>query len=73
MRDDYLEKIEREAYEKGNIAFRSWTNKDPFGLREHILKLAEEVDLENVPEKSVDLKTYGDLKLALKNIKKIKT
>ena len=68
--DDYLEKIEREAYEKGNIAFRSWTNKDPFGLREHILKLAEEVDLENVPEKSVDLKTYGDLKLALKNIKK---
>ena len=44
--------------------------KDPFGLREHILKLAEEVDLENVPEKSVDLKTYGDLKLALKNIKK---
>ena len=25
--DDYLEKIEREAYEKGNISFRSWTNK----------------------------------------------
>ena len=24
--DDYLEKIEREAYEKGNISFRSWTN-----------------------------------------------
>ena len=25
--DDYLEKIEREAYENGNIMFRSWTNK----------------------------------------------
>ena len=25
--DDYLEKIEREAYETGNIMFRGWTNK----------------------------------------------
>jgi nicotinamide mononucleotide adenylyltransferase/PAS domain-containing protein len=24
--DDYLEKLEREAYEKGNILFRKWTN-----------------------------------------------
>jgi hypothetical protein len=32
--------------------------------------LEEKVDLENAPEKSVDLKTYGDLKLALTNIKK---
>ena len=33
--DDYLEKIEREAYEKGNIAFRSWTNS----LNEDIKKI----------------------------------
>ena len=25
--DDYLEQLEREAYETGNIMFRSWTNK----------------------------------------------
>tara|TARA_R100000781_G_scaffold1125_1_gene1794 strand:+ start:90 stop:1649 length:1560 start_codon:yes stop_codon:yes gene_type:complete len=45
--DDYLEKIEREAYEEGNIAFRSWTNKmtekktkDPFGLNAFAYELA---------------------------------
>ena len=30
----------------------------------------EEIDLEKAPEKSIEIKTYGDLKLALKNIKK---
>ena len=40
--DDYLEKIEREAYETGNIMFRSWTNKDPFNLAENILEIAED-------------------------------
>ena len=40
--DEYLEKIEREAYEEGNIAFRSWTNKDPFGLAEAIFEIAED-------------------------------
>jgi ribosome-binding factor A len=48
--------------------------KDPFGLnayaRELAMGLEEEVDLENTPEKSVELKTYGDLKFALANIKK---
>lgn len=80
--DDYLEQIEREAYENGNIMFRSWTNKtlnegkkkDPFGInayaRELAMGLEEEFNLEKAPEKSVELKTYGDLKLALKNIKK---
>ena len=49
-------------------------NKDPFGInayaRELAMGLEEKIDLENAPEKSVDLKTYGDLKLALTNIKK---
>jgi len=26
LEDDYLDKIEREAYEKGNIMFRNWTD-----------------------------------------------
>jgi hypothetical protein len=46
--DDYLEKIEREAYENGNIMFRSWTNKtlnegkkkDPFGISAFARELA---------------------------------
>ena len=44
--DDYLEQIEREAYEEGNIKFRSWTNritnqKDPFGLNAYARELAQ--------------------------------
>ena len=45
--DDYLENIEREAYENGNIMFRRWTNKitekktrDPFGLNAYAYELA---------------------------------
>jgi len=40
--DAELEKLEREAYETGNIMFRSWTNTDPFGLAEAIFEIAEE-------------------------------
>jgi len=68
--DKELEKLEREAYETGNIMFRSWTNSDPFGLAEAVFEIAEEFNLDKAPEKSVELKTYGDLKLALANIKK---
>jgi len=68
--DKELENIEREAYETGNIMFRSWTNSDPFGLAEAIFEIAEEINLDKAPEKSIELKTYGDLKLALTNIKK---
>ena len=68
--DEELEKLEREAYETGNIMFRSWTNSDPFGLAEAVFEIAEEFNLDKAPEKSVELKTYGDLKLALANIKK---
>jgi len=44
--DDYLEQLEREAYEEGNIKFRSWTNrltnqKDPFGLNAYARELAQ--------------------------------
>ena len=46
--DDHLENLEREAYENGNIMFRSWTNKitkekkerDPFGLNAFARELA---------------------------------
>ena len=45
--DKHLENIEREAYEYGNIMFRSWTNKlkkessDPFGLKAYARELAQ--------------------------------
>ena len=50
--DKHLENIEREAYEFGNIMFRSWTNKivnnvnekktkDPFGLNAFARELAQ--------------------------------
>ena len=50
--DDYLEQLEREAYEEGNIGFRSWTNritdqKDPFGLNAYALELAKLNEDEN--------------------------
>jgi hypothetical protein len=45
--DDYLEGIEREAYEEGNITFRNWSDslrekksKDPFGLNAYAMELA---------------------------------
>jgi hypothetical protein len=45
--DEHLERLEREAYETGNIMFRSWTNsltnesKDPFGLMAYAHELAQ--------------------------------
>jgi len=49
--DKHLENLEREAYETGNIMFRSWTNsvlnedkkksKDPFGLNAFAHELAQ--------------------------------
>ena len=45
--DEHLERLEREAYETGNIMFRSWTNsltkesKDPFGLKAYAYELAK--------------------------------
>jgi len=51
--DEELEKLEREAYETGNIMFRSWTNSDPFGLAEAVFEIAE--------EEKVDYKIYCDM------------
>jgi hypothetical protein len=52
--DDYLEKIEREAYEKGNISFRSWTNKI---LNEAIV--GEKIECDNC-DWSWDIVSGGD-------------
>ena len=45
--DDKLDQIEKEAYLKGNMTFRNWTdslqekkNKDPFGLNQYARELA---------------------------------
>ena len=51
--DDYLEKIEREAYEKGNISFRSWTNN----LNEAIV--GEKIECDNC-DWSWDIVSGGD-------------
>ena len=54
--DKHLENLEREAYETGNIMFRSWTNKvtegkkkgkDPFGLNAYAYELARLREDEN--------------------------
>jgi hypothetical protein len=59
LEDDNLDKLEQEANLKGTMTFRNWTDS-----------INEEIDIEKVPEKSIGFKTYGDLKLALKNINK---
>ncbi|MDB4549398.1 hypothetical protein N9Z86_00590 [bacterium] len=51
--DDYLKKIEREAYEKGNISFRSWTNN----LNEAIV--GEKIECDNC-DWSWDIVSGGD-------------
>ena len=56
MEDDNLNDIEREAYTKGNMTFRNWTdnkdgeevtslnekNKDPFGLNQFARELIQD-------------------------------
>ena len=50
LEDDELQNIEQEAYLKGNINFRNWTdslnekNKDPFGLNQYARELAQSID-----------------------------
>ena len=57
-----------------NTPINEKKNKDPFGLnayaRELAMGLEEEFNIDKAPQKSIELKTYGDLKLALANIKK---
>ena len=62
--DDYLEKIEREAYENGNIMFRSWTNKT----------LNENLDDPNLTNQLKNyIEDYSDIDVnLLKNLSKIK-
>jgi len=57
--DDYLTKIEAEAYQDGNLAFRGYTdtvlnekeNKDPFGLMQFARELIDDDSVEeNVAE-----------------------
>jgi hypothetical protein len=50
LEDDNLDKIEREAYEEGNIVFRNWKdslneskNRDYFGLNKSVKELVKEV------------------------------
>jgi phosphopantetheine adenylyltransferase/PAS domain-containing protein len=47
--DDYLEKLEREAYEKGNILFRKWANS----LEQQDLNESTDIDFQNL-EKVLD-------------------
>ena len=66
--DEYLEQLEREAYEKGNIMFRSWTNtitegkkkvKDPFGLNAFARELATLREDETIEEPNIYLDMDG--------------
>jgi hypothetical protein len=73
--DDYLDGIEREAYEEGNIAFRNWTDslqekkvKDPFGLNAFAYELAR-LDEEPLNEGRYDKFTNQLSRLAFGVIK----
>ena len=66
--DEYLEQLEREAYETGNIMFRSWTNsitegkkkvKDPFGLNAFAYELAMLREDETINEPNIYLDMDG--------------
>ena len=66
--DEYLEQLEREAYETGNIMFRSWTNsitegkkkvKDPFGLNAFARELATLREDETIEEPNIYLDMDG--------------
>ena len=73
--DEYLEQLEREAYETGNIMFRSWTNKvskdkndinegkkkvkDPFGLNAFAYELAMLREDETIDEPNIYLDMDG--------------
>ena len=80
--DDYLEQLEREAYETGNILFRSWTDSltgnklnenkkgDPFGLKAYAQELARlREDEENEYMIYLDMDgVIADFKTRFKNI-----
>jgi hypothetical protein len=60
--DDHLNDIEREAYTRGNMVFRNWTDnmdgeevsslnekkKDPFGLNQYARELMKEFQIEDI-------------------------
>jgi hypothetical protein len=62
MEDDHLNDIEREAYTRGNMVFRNWTDnmdgeevsslnekkKDPFGLNQYARELMKEFQIEDI-------------------------
>ncbi len=69
--DKHLENLEREAYETGNIMFRSWTNKitekktkDPFGLNAYARELAQ------LNEQKEDYYIYLDMDGVVANFNK---
>ena len=69
--DKHLENLEREAYETGNIMFRSWTNKitekktkDPFGLNAYARQLAQ------LNEQKEDYYIYLDMDGVVANFNK---
>ena len=70
--DDHLEKIEREAYETGNISFRKWSDSiikesklrkgkkgDPFGINAYARELATLREDETIEEPNIYLDMDG--------------
>ena len=70
--DDHLEKIEREAYETGNISFRKWSDSiikesklrkgkkgDPFGINAYARELAMLREDETIEEPNIYLDMDG--------------
>jgi hypothetical protein len=81
MEDDHLNDIEREAYTRGNMTFRNWTdsidgeevtslnekNKDPFGLNQYARELMKEFQIEDIKPIAESLEEQKEVRIFSKN------
>ena len=81
IEDDNLNDIEREAYTKGNMTFRNWTdnkdgeevtslnekNKDLFGLDAYARELVKEFQIENIKPPAKSLEEQKEVRIFTKN------
>ena len=81
MEDDHLNDIEREAYTRGNMTFRNWTdsidgeevtslnekNKDPFGLNQYARELMKEFQIEDIKPIAESVEKQKEVRIFNKN------
>ena len=80
MQDDHLNNIEREAYTKGNMTFRNWTDnkdgeevtslnesKDPFGLNQFAKEFAKDFQIKDNKPPAKSLEKQEEVRIFTKN------